>query len=271
MKHQSEKCVFFFRMFILATLFLLFHSGVSADTLDDILKRKKIVVGVSKDQGFLSKLDTVTGSIKGFEPDLARDLAKRLNVELELVPLSLSQRKSAVTERKVDVLIATLTDSKEHRTIMVPVVPHYYRSGVSLLSRKENNIQYWDDLQNQRVCANQGAYFNRYVMVRFGVDIIPLYSRELALDALLDGRCVGLLYLDSPENATLETMHRDQNFKVSLDKLTTPPWSVYLSLKDKDSKLEKWISETVSLWHKDGLIIALELILNSAFALSLIV
>ena len=141
---------------------------------------------------------------------------------------------------------------------MVPVMPHYYRSGVSLLSRKENNIQYWEDLRNQRICAEHGAFYNRIVMLRFGVDIIRLYSRELATAALLDGRCVGLLYMEESENSSLKTTKWVQDFTIPLEKLSVSPWFIYVSLKDKDSRLEKWISETVANWHREGLIIALE-------------
>jgi polar amino acid transport system substrate-binding protein len=95
-------------------------------------------------------------------------------------------------------------------------------------------------------------------MVRFGFDVIPLYSRELALAALFDGRCVGLLYLDSPAIGPLQQTKWGQDFLVPLDILRIPPWSVYLNIHDKDSRLEKWISKTVIDWHREGLILDLE-------------
>jgi polar amino acid transport system substrate-binding protein len=258
MAPKSYLCASSFWISLLFAACLLIASGVRADTLDDILSRKKIVIGVSRDEGALSQVDKATGTIKGFEPDLARDLARSLGVDLELVPLSLSERENAIIDRKIDVLIASFIDNKVRRSTMVPIIPHYYHSGVSLLSRKVENIKKWEDLRNRRICVEYGAFYNRPVMVRFGVDIIPLHDSALALAALLDGRCIGILYLESTVNSKLQASKWSQDFIVPLEKLSTPPWSVYLNIKEKNSRLEKWITDTVIRWHRDGLILDLE-------------
>jgi polar amino acid transport system substrate-binding protein len=243
---------------LFAAAFLLLSSAVNADTLDRILSNKKIIIGVSKDQGVLSQLNLSTGVIEGFEPDLAKDLANSLGVSLELVPLTILQRESAIMDKKVDVLIASLSDTSTRRKVMLPVIPHYYLSGVNVLTRKDENIKSWEDLRGQRVCSEYGTFYNRLVTVRFGIDLIPLHGHKIAVDALSDGRCVGILYEESTIGWRLQDTDWGKQFHIPLEKMQTPAWSIYLNINEKDGKLEKIISDTVVRWHRDGVIMELE-------------
>src|SRR3546814_12304467 len=72
--------------------------AATADALDDIRKRGKLIVGVKADQppyGFLGS----DGQIAGLEPDLARDVAAVLGVQLELVPAVSSNRMQFLDQR----------------------------------------------------------------------------------------------------------------------------------------------------------------------------
>lgn len=258
MRYKFHQRATFLYGFLFTAVFLFLSSATEADTLERILSDKKIIIGVSKDQGVLSKFDSATGMITGFEPDLAQDLANSLGVKLELVPLTIAQREGAILDKKVDVIIASLSDIPKRRKIMQPIIPHYYLSGVNVLTRKDENIKSWQDLQNQRVCSEYGAFYNRLVTVRFGLDIIPLHSHETAIAALSDGRCVGLLYQESTINWRLQESDWGQQYHLPLQTMQTPPWSIYLNISDKDGRLEKRISEIIIRWHREGLILELE-------------
>ena len=72
---------------------LVLASGVASaeSALDRIKERGKLVVGVKQDYrpwGFLDE----NGNIVGLEIDLAKDVAERLDVEVELVPVVASNR-----------------------------------------------------------------------------------------------------------------------------------------------------------------------------------
>jgi len=243
---------------LFAMIFLFVNSITAADTLEKILNDKKITIGVSQDQGVLSQLNSSSGEITGFEPDLAQDLANSLGVKLTLVPLAISDRERAIMDKQIDIVIASLSDTVSRRKFMTPVLPHYYLSGVNVLTRNDENIKSWEDLRNQRVCSEYGVFYNRLVTVRFGLDIIPLHTHEAAMNALSDGRCVAILYQESTINWRLLNNEWGQFYHVPLDRMQTPPWSIYLNIDDKDSALEKAISNIVIHWHRDGVILALE-------------
>src|SRR4051812_36803077 len=73
----------------------------SADTLDRIKERGPIVVGVKSDfkpWGFLDPM----GKPIGMEIDLAADVAQRLGVKLNLVPVQTANRIDFLRQGKID-------------------------------------------------------------------------------------------------------------------------------------------------------------------------
>ncbi len=62
-----------------------------ADVLENVKKKGVLVVGVKADYKPFGFRDP-SGAIVGIEPDLAADVAKRLGVKLELVPVVSSNR-----------------------------------------------------------------------------------------------------------------------------------------------------------------------------------
>jgi polar amino acid transport system substrate-binding protein len=249
MKNVAAKTIFFFILFIAG----LGTMGTStADTLDDIRARGTIVIGVKKDVLLWGSVDKENGNLIGLEPDLAKDIAKSLDVKLKLVGLFSAERIEALEQRKVDVLIATLSDTPERREKVTLAEPHYYASGVNILTRKSEKIQSWDDLRNRRICARRGAFYNRPVTVEHGADIVALYSNDLLKAALRDGRCKAYLYDDTAITALLLEPEWASNFEMPLATLYPTPWSVALHKGDKGSKLEKSISDAIVRWHRSG-------------------
>ena len=66
-------------------------TAASADVLDTIKERGRLIVGVKADYKPYGFLDS-SGAIIGIEPDLAKDVADKLGVEVEYVPVVSSNR-----------------------------------------------------------------------------------------------------------------------------------------------------------------------------------
>src|SRR4026207_1317258 len=118
----------------------VFGIGVArADVLADLKKKGVLVVGTKADYRPFGYLDP-SGKIVGFEPDLAADVAKRLGVKLELVPVGASNRIQFLQQGKIDMMIATMSDTPERRKIVDIVEPDYYASGTNVLAKKSENL-----------------------------------------------------------------------------------------------------------------------------------
>jgi len=110
-------------------------STASADVLDTIKERGKLIVGVKADYIPYGYLDT-SGAIIGIEPDLAKDVADKLGVDIEYVPVVSSNRMQFLEQGKIDLMIATMTDKPDRRKVVKIVDPNYYSSGTNILALK---------------------------------------------------------------------------------------------------------------------------------------
>lgn len=232
--------------------------AASRDTLAEIRQRGVLVVGVKRDVPLWGQLDPRTGRLVGLEPDLAADLADRLGVRLELVGLLTAERVPAVEQRRVDLLLATLSDTAERRARMTLVRPHYYASGVNVLSRRAAGFRAWSDLRNRRVCGRRGAFYNRPITVSSGVDVVALYDNQLSITALREGRCEGLLYDDTSIVAMLQDAAWSREFEMPLPTLFVTPWSIAIHKDEAGSPFEAFLSQVVIDWHRRGQVADLE-------------
>jgi len=227
-------------------------SGASADAIDDIRKRGKLIVGVKADYapyGFLSS----DGKVVGLEPDLAQDVADVLGVQLELVPVVSSNRMQFLEQGKIDLMIATMTDTSERRGVVEIVDPNYYSSGTNILTK--GNFTQWADLKGAPVCGIQGAFYNRKTSEEFGAEIVAFKGTAEALTALKQNRCVAFVYDDSFLVSRLAEADW-QGWKMPLPTIDDAPWG--LAVPKGQDAFAALVSGLVVKWHVSGRILALE-------------
>lgn len=227
-------------------------SAASADAIDDIRKRGKLIVGVKADYapyGFLNS----DGKIVGLEPDLAQDVADVLGVSLELVPVVSSNRMQFLEQGKIDLMIATMTDTQERRGVVEIIDPNHYSSGTNILTK--GNFAKWEDLKGAPVCGIQGAFYNRKTSEEFGAEIVAFKGTAEALTALQQNRCVAFVYDDSFIVSRLAEADW-QGWKMPLPTIDDAPWGVAVA-KGQDA-FAALMSGMVVKWHLSGRIIELE-------------
>src|SRR5215470_12947255 len=117
-----------FSAYFFALLCILNASAVIAGSMDDIKARGELAVGVKIDYPPYGFIDA-QGQTTGMEPDMAADLAKRLGVSLRMVPVLSSNRAEFLRDRKVDLVIATLSITNERRKESAIIDPPYYAAG----------------------------------------------------------------------------------------------------------------------------------------------
>src|SRR3954471_23082158 len=143
----------------------------AAQTLDKIKQRGVLVVGTKADYKPFGFRDT-SGAIVGFEPDLARDVAGRLGVRLELEPVVSSNRMQFLQQGKIDLMLATMNITPERRQTVGIIDPSYYASGVNVLAVKKASLKAWEGLKDQKICGIQGAWYNKVVAEKYHADIV---------------------------------------------------------------------------------------------------
>jgi polar amino acid transport system substrate-binding protein len=227
-----------------------------ADRLELIEKRGFLIAGVKSDYPPFGMRDAV-GRLIGFEPDLAAELARRLGVRLQLVAVTSTNRLQKLEEGAIDVVIATLGDTPQRRQIATLVEPNYYASGATVVAPPNSRLSTWADLRGKKVCATQGAYFNRPMAQRFLLELQVFNGTRDTRLALRDGRCVAWLYDDTGILGILADAEL-ANYETPLPSMMISPWAIALAAGERGSRLERAISDTVADWHRSGWLIASE-------------
>jgi polar amino acid transport system substrate-binding protein len=104
------------------------------NTLDKIQKRGKLIIGVKDNLPPLGFRDR-NGNLSGLEIDIARELAKELNMPLELVPLKNRDRLSALQNNQVDLAIAQITVTSNRARLIDFSLPYYTDSTIAIAKR----------------------------------------------------------------------------------------------------------------------------------------
>jgi polar amino acid transport system substrate-binding protein len=194
------------------------------------------------------------------EVDLARDIARRLNVKLVLVPAVSSNRIQLLNEGKADVVLATFSVTEERKKQVAFIEPSYYAAMTAVLHKTGSGIGNEASLNGRAICAVAGNYSNKTVAPFVGRNLIESKTLTEAEEKLRAGECEGVNFDDVVLLYQLKSEgDKWQNYDISLLLSVTPaPWGIAVPLTEKDGALAKFLSKTVSEWHRKGTLLRLE-------------
>jgi polar amino acid transport system substrate-binding protein len=230
-------------------------SFAHADELSDVKAKGTLVVGVKGDSRPWGYLDP-QGKPIGMEVDLAGDVAKQLGVKLQVVVVQSSNRIEFLNQGRVDMLIATMYDTKERRRAIDMIQPHYYSAATNVLAPKSAKLKEWKDLTGKPVCGQQGSVYNKWIEKTYGAKAMSLPTIEEGYAALRAGNCVAFVYNDLLlEMAAKEPQWKD--YEVPLASEDRQYHSIGVRKGVADSAFGKALSDIVTNWHKSGYLIDL--------------
>ena len=243
------------RIVIGALLGLVASAAASqADVLDDIKKRGTLIVGVKPDYKPFGFRDP-SGGLIGIEPDLAADVAKKLGVKLELVPVLSANRMEFLNQGKIDLMIATMSDKPDRRKVVQVIEPLYYSDAVNVLFRKDAAVKSWTDLKSKKLCGTTGAFYNKDIAQKYEPEIASFDGSEKPLLALKNGDCIGYLY-DQTFIAGKLTDDDWKGYQMTLPGIMETPWAIAVKLGE--ANLQKFLEDLHKEWMKSGRIVELE-------------
>ena len=224
------------------------------DTMASIKQKGKMVVGVKADYKPFGYTDP-SGKIVGLEIDLANDIAKRLGVMIELVPVVAANRMEFVKQGRIDMMIATMAYRPDRAEVVAIPQPFYYAGAAVVFGKKNSGIKAWTDLKGKPVCAIQGAYYNRRTGEEFGAQLVAFKGVTEAMAALEGGNCVGTVF-DTTFFAGIMGDAKWADYAMIVPAIDPEPWG--LGVRKEDTKFAAWISDVSREWHKTGFILELE-------------
>ncbi|MFC4857616.1 glutamate ABC transporter substrate-binding protein [Actinophytocola glycyrrhizae] len=126
----------------------------------EIRARGKLIVGVDQNTYKFGYRNSVTGTVEGFDIDMAKEIAKAIfgtaegTVQLKI--LTSAQRVPAVANGDVDIVVQTMTINCERRQ-EVDFSSVYYLAGQKVLVRDDSDIAGITSLAGAKVCSAKGS------------------------------------------------------------------------------------------------------------------
>lgn len=127
----------------------------TGSTMAEILKRGRLIAGVSADTYLLGSRDPITGQIQGFDIDMVKAVTKAIfgdESKYQLRVITAAQRIPALQNGDVDLVARNMTITCD-RWKQIAFSSEYYRAGQKILVRKGAKATTLAGLKGQKVCA----------------------------------------------------------------------------------------------------------------------
>lgn len=242
----------------LAGVILMTMTGATrADaTLDKIKQQGRIVIGVMISGGQFGGIDPATQRFTGWNPELARDLARKLGVELEAVQVLSGNRVQLLQSGKVDALIASMELNEARAEILGYAPTPHYRVGGSAVVLKRSGIKRWEDLRDKPVCLSQGSSYAKPLAEQYGAQVKGFKTSSESLLALRGGNCVAAVHDGILVHPLLRSNPEWADYAAPLPELIPAPSVIWVRKGENDTAAA--IDKVVQQWHRSGWLIETE-------------
>ncbi|MBN9499480.1 MAG: transporter substrate-binding domain-containing protein [Alphaproteobacteria bacterium] len=220
----------------------------SAQTIDDIVKRGKLIVAVDVTTPPYGRMGA-DGSPEGHEPDMARALAKHMGVPVELVPVTTQNRIPFLISNRVDMVISLFSITPERAKQIWFSIPYSFEASV-LVAPKGTEVKTLKDLAGKRVSVPRGTIQDTILTDAniAGINIMRYDDESAAIQAMMSGQAevVGTGSLVSQQ------MNQRQPGKDYENKITLRSFHQGVGIRKGQTDLLQWLNTTIYFMKNTG-------------------
>jgi polar amino acid transport system substrate-binding protein len=223
--------------------------SAAAQTVDEIIKRGKVIVGVNTTTPIFGLVGT-DGQPEGYDPDVARLVGKYLGVPVEFVPVTGANRLPFLLTNRVDMVIALFGITPE-RALQIWFSMPYATEAATLVAPASRAVKTVDDLAGLRVGVPRGAMQDLILTPQAAakkINLMRFDDEATALQALISGQIdvvgTGLLV-----NRTLNRNDPGKNYEV---KIVLRPLHFGIGIRRGQIDLLQWLNTFVYTIKNNG-------------------
>jgi polar amino acid transport system substrate-binding protein len=156
------------------------------DTVAQVQKRGVLVVGVKYRVPPFGFFDPQTGGLDGYDVDVAKALASKLGVQLELKPVDQKTRIPTLIDGHADIVAANVTANRDIGKV-IAFSDVYLTTGVGFIA-KRGMVRRLQDLQGRKIAVAAGTVAEETI-TRDVPGVVPVVFNDyrIALEALQSG------------------------------------------------------------------------------------
>ena len=234
---------------LIVAMAIMLSSVANAGVVEDVLDRGVLRVGLSSFIPWAMRAQN--GDFIGFEPDVARQLAKDMGVEIEIIPTAWDGIIPALLAKKFDLIIGGMSITPA-RNLRVNFSIPYAHTGLGLVANKARMGQAtsYEDFNREHIifALRRGTTPVESVKSRMPLAQIHQFDDESAmLQELLNGRADASV-LGAPGHSDAAFNHPDKLFLPIEGLLTQEPAGIVIRKGDPDGVnfVNNWVRVKMS-------------------------
>jgi polar amino acid transport system substrate-binding protein len=234
-----------------ALLLMAVNIAVAGKAMDNIIKKKELVVGITGTQPPLN-VTNKDGKIIGYDADIAKLIAMNLGVTVKFTTMPFAELLPALTAGKVDMVLSSMTMTLE-RNRKVAFIGPYYISGKGILTKTQTigALQQADGMNNSefKIAALKDSTSQAFVeQAAPKAQLMPTKSYDEAIEMLLQDKVMAVV-ADYPFCAFSAFRYQDKGLVSGQSKLTVEPLGIAIP---EDALLINWLGNFVNMLEASG-------------------
>ena len=240
------------RVFGLLTAMLLGlvpFGAVQAQTVDEIIKRGKVIIGVNTTTPIFGLMGK-DGQPEGYDPDVARLVGKYLGVPVEFVSVTGANRIPNLLSGKVDMLICLFGITPE-RALQVWYSIPYASEAATLVAPESRKVKSIDDLAGLKVGVPRGAMQDLILtplVAEKKINLQRFDDEATGLQAMISGQ-IDLVGTGLLVNRTLNRNDPGKNYEV---KIVLRPLHFGIGIRRGQTELLQWLNTFIYTIKNNG-------------------
>lgn len=212
------------------------------------IKEGKLVMGTNAAFPPFEMIEN--GEVVGVDAEMMAEVAKRLNLELEISDMEFESLPEALSTGSIDLIAAGFT-ARPDREETMDFTDGYYTARQTIIVKKDSAIQSLDDIKDKsmKIGAQAGTTGSFEAEELTEADNILTYaSGALAVEALLNGS-IDVVIID---NNPAQQYAQEKSGEIRLIENQFEDENYVVAVKKGNSELQKAVNDAIDAMKKDG-------------------
>jgi len=219
-------------------------------SLQKILDKGTLVLGLDDSfppMGFRNE----NNEIVGFDIDVAKEVSKRLGVELVLQPISWTAKEQELNSYNIDCIWNGMSVNEERKQSMSLSIP-YLENSMSFVAKEDNSINTLEDLKGKKVGVQSGSTAEEILQeseIYSELEEVISYTDNITAFMDLEINQIDVVFLDNVV-ANYYITSNNKPYKVLEEGLAEEEYAI--GFRKQDTELTDKVNEILLEMKQDG-------------------
>jgi polar amino acid transport system substrate-binding protein len=242
-----KKLVALFMVMALAVVTV--KAVLAADTLADVKKSGVLVAGVKDSLPPFGYVDEKTGTIVGYDIDFVNAIARKLDVKVELKPVTTASRVSQLLESRIDIIAATMTKDPE-RAKEIDFSHAYFFTAQKFIT-KNGTLPTLEFLEGKKIGTAKGSTSEQNVKKAIpSAIVLPFDDYPQAFQALQQGKISAVTTDEAILAGLLAKAPNKAQFEIPAVQISDEPYG--LGMRKGDKNFVDFVNKTILEMEESG-------------------